>query len=88
MDARPPIQSDSLPVRLVPAVLVLIGAAILLISVPAAVAVISIVNDGLFDGPQRWLSSGLALATPYLELARLGMTLALAIAVSTAKEDR
>jgi putative effector of murein hydrolase LrgA (UPF0299 family) len=88
MDARQQIQSESLPARLLPAALAVVAAALALMLVPAAVAVITIVDGHVLDRTQRWLSSSLALATPYLDLARLGVTLALATAVRTAKEDQ
>lgn len=88
MDARQPIQSDSLPTRLLPVALVLLVAALALMVVPAAVAAISILDSHVVDRTQVWLSSSLPLATPYLDLARLGLTLALAAGVSTAKEDQ
>jgi putative effector of murein hydrolase LrgA (UPF0299 family) len=88
MDARQPIQSDSLPARLLPAALVLLVAALGLMVVPAAVAVISIMDGHILDRTQVWLSSSLTLATPSLGLASVGVTLALAAAVSTAKEDQ
>lgn len=87
MDAHQPIQSDSLPVRLMPAALVLLMATLALMLVPAAVALISIVDGHVLDRTQVWLSSSLALATPYFDLARVGLTMALAAAVCTAKED-
>jgi hypothetical protein len=88
MDARQPIQNDSLPARLLPAALVLLMATLVLMVVPAAVAVISILDGHVLDRTQAWLSSSLTLAIPYLDLARLGLTLALAAAVSTVKEDQ
>jgi len=87
MDARQPIQSDSLPARLLPAALVLLVAALALV-VPAAVAVISILDGQVLDQTQVWVSSSIALTTPYLDLARVGLTLVLAAAVRTAKEDQ
>jgi len=87
MDARQPIQSDSLPARLLPAALVLLVAALALV-VPAAVAVISILDGQVLDQTQVWVSSSVALTTPYLDLARVGLTLVLAAAVRTAKEDQ
>ena len=88
MDARQPIQSDSLPARLLPIALVLFVAALALMVVPAAIAVISILDGHLLDRTQLWLSSSLTLAIPYIGLARLGLTMALVAAVSTAKEDQ
>jgi putative effector of murein hydrolase LrgA (UPF0299 family) len=88
MDARQPIHSDSVPARLLPAALVLLAAALALMAVPAAVAVISMLDGHVLDRTQEWLSSSLALATPYFDLARLGVTLVLAAAVRTAKADQ
>jgi hypothetical protein len=87
MDARPPLQPDQLPDGMLPAGVVLLLGAIALMVCPAAVAVISIVDGGLLDRPYGWLSSGVALAGPFLVVARLGMILASAGAVRTARED-
>jgi hypothetical protein len=71
---------------MLPAVLALLVAAIVLMALPAAVAVISIADGRLLGRAQEWLSSGRSLAGP-LELGRLGLTLALAGVVRAAKED-
>jgi len=71
---------------MLPAVLALLMAVIVLMVLPAAVAVISIVDGRLLGEAQGGLNSGLALAGP-LGLGRLGLTLVLAVAVRAAKED-
>jgi hypothetical protein len=88
MDARQPIQSDSLPMGLLAAALVLFLVTLVLMMVPAAVAVISLLDSHVLDRTQAWLGSSLISAIPYLGLGRLGLTMALAAAVSTAKEDQ
>ena len=86
MDARQATQIDLPPRGMLPAVLVLLVAAIVLMVFPAAVAVISIVDGRLLGRAQGWLNSVPALAGP-LALGRLGIALALAGAVRAAKED-
>ena len=87
MDARQPAQNDSIATWPLPAVLGLLAAVMVLMALPAVVAVISIVDSHLLDRTQAWLGSSLALATPYHGLGRLGLTLALAAFVGTASED-
>ena len=87
MDTRQPTLNDPIPTWPLPAVLGLLGAVMVLMALPAIVAVISIVDGHLVDRTQAWLGSSLALATPYLGLGRLGLTLALAAVVGTASED-
>jgi cell division protein FtsW (lipid II flippase) len=86
MHARQATQIDLPPTGMLPAVLALLVAVIVLMAFPAAVAVISIADGRLLGRAEGWLSSGLALAAP-LEVARLGLTLALAGALRAAKED-
>jgi hypothetical protein len=86
MDARQAKQIDSPPTGMLPAVLVLLAAAIVLMALPAAVAVISIADGRLLGRALEWLSSGRSLAGP-LELGRLGLTLVLTGVVRAAKED-
>jgi len=87
MDAHQPMQIDPPPMGLLPAALGVFGAALVLLSLPAAIAILSILDGRLIDRAQEWLSSGAAL-TPYLDLGRLGLSVALATVVRTAKEDQ
>jgi hypothetical protein len=88
MEARQPKQSDSIPSGLLPAALAVLAAATILMALPAGVAVISILDRQLLDRSQAWLSSGLALASPYIAVARMGLILALVAVVRTTKEDQ
>jgi len=88
MEARHPKQDDSLPVGLLAAALGLLLATTVLMALPAAVAVTSILDGQLLDRSQTWLGSSLGQAAPYLGVARLGLTLGLAVLVRPAKEDQ
>ena len=87
MDVRQPIQIDPAPMRLLPAAVGVVGAALVLLSLPAAVAILSILDGRVVDRAEEWLTSGAAF-TPYLELGRLALSLALATVIRTAKEDQ
>jgi hypothetical protein len=87
MDVRQPIQIDAPPMVLLPAAVGVFAAALVLLSLPAAVAILSILDGRVLDRAHEWLSSSLAL-TPYLDFGRLVLSLALALVVRTAKEDQ
>jgi hypothetical protein len=69
------------------AVLALLGVVLALMIAPALIAGASLLDSHLLDRTSSWFH-WIGALTPYLDLGRLGTTLALAGIVSRAKEDQ
>lgn len=77
---------EGLSARQAFAMFALVGIVLVLMVAPVVVAGVSILDSNLLNGLHGWLEwSG--VATYYLDLARLGSTLALAGLVSSASND-
>jgi hypothetical protein len=71
----------------IPAAFAIVVAALMLMTLPASIAGVAVLDSRLTNRIQDWLRWPIGLS-PYLDLGRFGSTLVLAVIVARASEDQ